>query len=178
MKKITSLPSVVAAIVALAAIVGLFVPYIGTTSEYADYFESVEDQKIFDTADITAGDMADPSLFDYAKTYWQAGEEIFGDKAEGIFYAILFTSPGIFGFFALLCALRKKGIPLILQSLIIGGLSYLINWDTVERGIMPMNGRVWGVSHLLYYPIAGVLLVCGIWIFIVKHQAKKLAKTK
>lgn len=160
----------------MVAIAGLFLPYIGSTPEYADYLNSVSNQKPFDTADITAASSVDLSLYEYAKTYWQGSDEIFGSKAGGVFYAILFASPGIFGFFALLCALRKKGIPLILQSLIIGGLSYLINWDVVDRGIMPYDGRVWGISHSLYYPVAGMLLICGVWIFIAKHKMKKMKK--
>ena len=176
MKNRALLPCIIAAIVAMVAIAGLFLPYIGSTPEYADYLNSVSNQKPFDTADITAASSVDLSLYEYAKTYWQGSDEIFGSKAGGVFYAILFASPGIFGFFALLCALRKKGIPLILQSLIIGGLSYLINWDVVDRGIMPYDGRVWGISHSLYYPVAGMLLIFGVWIFIAKHKMKKMKK--
>lgn len=177
MKNRALLPCVIAAVVAMVAIAGLFLPYIGSTTEYADYLKSVSSQKPFDTADITAAASVNLSLYEYAKTYWQGSDEIFGSKAEGVFYAILFASPGIFGFFALLCALRKKGIPLILQSLIIGCLSYLISWDVVDRGIMPHYGHVWGISHTLYYPVAGILLICGVWIFIAKHKMKKMKRT-
>lgn len=161
----------------MISIAGLFLPYIGSTPEYADYLNSVSNQKPFDTADITAATSVDLSLYEYAKTYWQGSDEIFGNKAVGVFYTIIFVSPGIFGFFALLCALRKKGIPLILQSLIIGGSSFLINWDLVDRGIMPYDGRVWGIAHSLYYPVAGILLICGVWIFIAKRKIKKTKRT-
>ena len=177
MKNRILLPCIVAAITAMISIAGLFLPYIGSTPEYADYLNSVSNQKPFDTADITAATSVDLSLYEYAKTYWQGSDEIFGNKAVGVFYTIIFVSPGIFGFFALLCALRKKGIPLILQSLIIGGLFFLINWDVVDRGIMPNYGRVWGISHVLYYPVAGILLICGVWIFIVKRKMKKINRT-
>lgn len=177
MKNRTLLPCIVATIAAMISIAGLFLPYIGSTPEYADYLNSVSNQKPFDTADITAATSVDLSLYEYAKTYWQGSDEIFGNKAVGVFYTIIFVSPGIFGFFALLCALRKKGIPLILQSLIIGGSSYLISWDVVDRGIMPNYGRVWGISHVLYYPVAGILLICGVWIFIVKRKMKKINRT-
>ena len=168
MKNRILLPCIVAAITAMISIAGLFLPYIGSTPEYADYLNSVSNQKPFDTADITAATSVDLSLYEYAKTYWQA---------VGVFYTIIFVSPGIFGFFALLCALRKKGIPLILQSLIIGGLFFLINWDVVDRGIMPYDGRVWGIAHSLYYPVAGILLICGVWIFIAKRKIKKTKRT-
>ena len=177
MKNRILLPCIVAAITAMISIAGLFLPYIGSTPEYADYLNSVSNQKPFDTADITAATSVDLSLYEYAKTYWQGSDEIFGNKAVGVFYTIIFVSPGIFGFFALLCALRKKGIPLILQSLIIGGSSFLINWDVVDRGIMPYDGRVWGIAHSLYYPVAGILLICGVWIFIAKRKMKKTKRT-
>lgn len=177
MKNRILLPCIVAAIAAMISIAGLFLPYIGSTPEYADYLNSVSNQKPFDTADITAATSVDLSLYEYAKTYWQGSDEIFGNKAVGVFYTIIFVSPGIFGFFALLCALRKKGIPLILQSLIIGGLFFLINWDVVDRGIMPYDGRVWGIAHSLYYPVAGILLICGVWIFIAKRKMKKTKRT-
>ena len=173
MKKRTLLPCIVAAMVAMISIAGLFLPYIGSTAEYADSLKSISDRQVFDTVNLTAADFAELSLYEYAKAYWQGGNEIFRSEAEGIFYAILSASPGIFGFFALLCAIRRKGIPLILQSLFIGGAIYLVNWDVVDRGIMPYDGRVWGISHTLYYPIAGMLLICGIWIFVVKHKTKK-----
>lgn len=176
MKNHTLIPCIIAAIAAIVSIVGLFLPYIGSTPEYAEYLKSTSAQKPFDSVEITASESVELSLYEYAKTYFQGGEEIFKSKAEGIFYAVLFASPGIFGFFALLCSLRRKGIPLFIQSVIIGGLSYLINWDVIDRGIMPHYGRVWGIAHNLYYPIAGILLICGIWIFIAKHKTKKAKK--
>ena len=177
MKNRILLPCIVAAITAMISIAGLFLPYIGSTPKYADYLNSVSNQKPFDTADITAATSVDLSLYEYAKTYWQGSDEIFGNKAVGVFYTIIFVSPGIFGFFALLCALRNKGIPLILHSLSIGGSSFLINWDLVDRGIMPYDGRVWGIAHSLYYPVAGILLICGVWIFIAKRKIKKTKRT-
>lgn len=173
MKSRVVIPRVIALIVALAAIAGLFLPYVRATEEYSEYLNSISDQKALEPTDLTATDIIELSLFEYAKTYYQGAEEIFHDKAEGIFYAVMFVTPGIFGFFALLCALRRKGIPMMLQALLVGGSIWLINWDVVDRGIMPDYRLVWGITHSMYYPIAVVLFICGAWIFCAKHKAKK-----
>lgn len=160
-------------IVSVVTIVGMFLPYIQSTPEYGEYLKSMSNQKPYDTVDITAEESVELSLYEYAKTYYQGRNEIFDDKTYGIFYAILFSTPGFFGILALLFSFCNKPVLIMLQSLLIGGAAYLINWDVIDRRIMPYDGRIWGVSHVLFYPCALILFVFGMLMFITKHRLKK-----
>ena len=173
MKKACILPRLVLFLISLVTIAGCFLPYISMTDEYRQYLDVIVDTKISDNIDITARDIKDISLFKYSKTYYQGRQEIFHDDASGIFYAVLFATPGFLGFLILCCSLRNRGIPVLLLSLLMGGIMYIINWDVLSRGIMPSSNAKWGISHTHYYPCAAILFVCGIWLIIAKRIAKK-----
>lgn len=173
MKNRLLLPHVIGMIISLVAIAGLFLPYIASTEAYGEYLKTLGPMKIYDTIDLTAQDTKELSLLEYSKTYYQGRQEIFRDDAEGIFYAVLFAAPGLLGLLTLICALRKRAIPMGILALLMGGVIYLINWDVVDRGIMPSADRVWGISHSLYYLCAAILFFCSIWLFIAKRKLKK-----
>lgn len=173
MKKRLLLPRLIGIMVSFVAIVGLFLPYIASTEEYGKYLEAKGTEKIYDHVDLTAQDVKELSLFEYSKVYYQGRQEIFRDDAEGIFYSVIFAAPGLLGLLTLICALRKRAIPMGILALLMGGAIYLINWDVVDRGIMPSMNRVWGISHSLYYPCAVILFLCSIWLFAAKRKAKK-----
>lgn len=173
MKDLCRVPKAIAIIVSIVTIIGLFLPYISATEDYASYLKTIKDQKIYESADMTAGDMREVSLFEYAKVYYQAGEEIFKDKNAGIFYSVMFGSPAILGLMLVLFAARKKPILMFLFSILLGLMLYLINWDVADRGIMPNYNRVWGIAHSMYYPCVAVLSGCSIWMFIVKRKMKR-----
>ena len=169
MKNKTWLPRLIAFVLSILAIAAMFVPFIKATPEYREYLESIADQSHYETVDFTASDFIELTLYEYARVYWQGGEEILGSKVTGYVAAIIYAAPGFFGILALLSILGKKGKLLMLQSLFVGGSAYLVNRDVIDRGIMPDSHMVWGIAHYIYYPIAVLLLACGIWIFVVKH---------
>lgn len=175
MKKI-SLPRLIIIVAAICAIIAFFLPYISATDEYRSYINSRSDEKPFDTVNITVGEMADMSLFTYAKTYFQGGEELLRSKDSGIFYGILMSSVAGFAVLIILAALGEKPILTLILDILMAGSFYLINWDFVDRRIMPDSNRVWAISYYLYYPLAAIIAVCAIWMFVVKHKAKKEAK--
>ena len=169
----TTFPRVLAVIASLVAIVAFFLPFISATPEYAKYMDTRASEKIYDSTDITVGDMKDMSLFEYAKVYAQAGQEIYHDPSAGIFYAVLIGAIGVAAVLTLLFALGKKPVLMMIFSIVMGGVFYLVNWDFIDRRIMPDSNRVWGISHSLYYPCAALLLICAIWLFIAKRTENK-----
>ena len=174
MRKPYTLPRIISALVSLVAILGLFLPYLSSTEEYGKYLEGRGEDKVYESADLTAAEMKELSWFEYSKVYYQSRDEMYsGESYIGIFYAVLFAAPGILGVLTLLCAMGKKATLMGLLSILMGISLRLINWDVVDRGIMPSSGMVWGISHVLYYPCAVVLFVCAIWLFIAKRRAKK-----
>lgn len=168
-------PQIIAMLLAIAAIAAFFLPYISSTEEYSHYIESRATEKVFQSADLTVGDMKDMSLFEYAKVYLQARQEIFRDDAAGILYTVLIGAIGVGAVLAFLCAWGKKPILLMMMTLLMGGAFYVTNWDFMDRRIMPDSNRVWGISHEMLYPVAVLLLICAVWMFIAKRMDKKHA---
>ena len=167
------LPRLIAVIVALIAIVGFFLPFISATQDYCEYMADQVDDKPFDGVDITVGEIMDMSLFKYARVYFQGGEAFFGSGGMGTFYGVLMCLiPGL-ALLVLLAAWREKPVLTLILDFLMGGAFYIVNWDFVDRGIMPSGDRVWAIAHHLYYPLAAIIAVCAIWMFIVKRQMKK-----
>ncbi len=165
-------PQLIAIVVALIAIVSFFLPFISATKEYSEYLDLRADEKVYNSSDLKVGDMKNLSLFDYAKVYLQAGKEIYRDQGTGIFYAILIGLVAVLAVLILLFALGKKPVAMIIFSILLGIDFFLINWDFTDRRIMPDSNRVWGIAHYAFYPIAVILLVCGIWILVEKKKLK------
>lgn len=179
MKNRTLLPRWIAAILSLIAIVGMFLPYIDFTDDYTEYLESLGAKQMFEAVDYTAHDLADGlSLYDYCVIYGKGWDEVFHSKDSGIFYTVVFAMPGALAALTLLCALRNRPTLMGLFSMMMGGMQYLINWDVVDRGIMPSYNAVWGVVHVYFYPCAAALFLCALWLFVAKHRMKKLRRRK
>jgi len=170
-----NIPRMIAIIAAIIAIVAFFLPYISATDDFRTYINAHADEKVYSTVDLTIGDMADMSLFTYARVYFQAGEEVLCSKDSGIFYGVLMSSIAGFALLIALSALGKKPVLTLINDILMVGAFYLVNWDFLDRGIMPDSRRVWAISHSIYYPLAAVIAVCAIWMFIEKRKAKKAA---
>lgn len=175
MTKKLLIPRTIAIVVAIMAIISFFLPFISATKEYSEYLDLRADEKVYSSSDLKVGDMKNLSLFNYAKVYLQAGKEIYRDQSAGTFYAILIGAVAVFAILILLFALGKKPVPMIIFSLLMGIDFFLINWDFTDRRIMPDSNRVWGIAHYAYYPIAIILLICGIWMLVEKKKAKRQA---
>ena len=166
-------PQIIAMLAAIVAIVAFFFPFISATEEYAQYIDSRATERVYPSTNITIGDMKYMSLYEYARVYYEARQDIFHDDASGVFYAAFIGSIALFAFLAFLFAWVKRPVLLLLNGLLIGGAFYAINWDFADRRIMPDSNRVWGISHKLIYPVAAILIVCAIWMFIAKRIEKK-----
>ena len=166
------LPRLIAMIAALIAIVGFFLPFISATQDYREYMADQTDDKPFDGVDITVGEIMDMSLFKYARVYFQGGEAFFGSGGMGTFYGVLMCLiPGL-ALMVLLAAWRGKPVLTLILDLLMGGAFYIVNWDFVDRGIMPSGDRVWAIAHHLYYPLAAIIAACAVWMFIVRRRTK------
>ena len=176
MNKKLSLLRLIAMIAALCAIVAFFLPYISATEDYRTYMASRADEKPFDGVDITVADMMDMSLFEYARVYYQGGETFFRSSGSGVFYGVLISAIAGFALLTLLAAWRKRPFLTLICDLLMGGSFYLVNWDFVDRRIMPDSDRFWGIAYHLYYPLAVVIAICAVWMLVVKRRMKKAAR--
>jgi len=73
----------------------------------------------------------------------------------------------------LLAAWGKKPILTLILDFLMASAFYLINWDFVDRRIMPDSRRAWAISYNLYYPLAAIIAICAIWMIIEKRRAKR-----
>ncbi len=71
-------------------------------------------------------------------------------------------------------ALGKKPILTLFWDILMAGAFWAINWDIVDRGIMPSGDAVWGIAYYVYYPVAAIISVAAIWMFTIKKRNKKL----
>ena len=167
------IPFIIALIVSLIAIASFVLPYITSTKEYREYLESQGDKHTSDAVDMTYRAMKDISLFEYAKAYFQGGKEILHDETAGIFYGVLMSSVGVVSILVLLAVLRKKPILTFLLNALLGGVCYLVNWDFIDRGILPRSNYIWGISYYMLYACIPVIAFCAIWMFVAKRKLKK-----
>lgn len=166
-------PRAIAMFLAIIAIAAFFQPYINATEEYCRILDLAGSKKVYSTADLTFSDMKRMTLFDYAKVYLQAGQEIFPDDTIRIIYTALYGSIVVIAFLAFLFAMGRKPFLLLLSTLLLGGAAYLINLDFLQRGIMPDNNQVWGIAHEILLPVSELLLVFAVWMLIAKRIDKK-----
>ena len=171
MRKSLSVCRLLAILFSVALIGSFFLPFIGSTKEYKEYLELFGDKKAFASSDITISEMSEISLFEYTRLYFEVGEEVYGRKEAAIIYTVLLGSIGVFGILSLLWSLLKKPILLALNSILTGLALYVILWDFKDRGIMPDKQRVWGASYYIIFPLAAILLICAIWMFIAKKKS-------
>ena len=172
-QKVPVLPRLVIVIAALIAIAAFFLPYISATDSYREYMETRADEKVYESASLTVRGMEDMSLFEYASVYAQAGKEIFRSADAGTFYAVLIGAIGVSALLILLAGAKGKPILTIFLDLVMGGAFWAINWDVTDRGIMPNSNHVWGIAYQLYYPLAVIIAISAIWLFVAKRKAKK-----
>jgi hypothetical protein len=166
-------PFTIALLASLITVTAFFLPYISSTEDYAKYLASRADEHPFDTVNITLGDMKDLSLFEYTKIYFLGGQEIMQSEFAGIFYGALISSIGILSLLVLLGVIKKKPIMTFFFTALMAGVCYNLNWDFVDRGIMPGSNSLWGVSYYLFYICAAVIALSAIWMFVAKRRMKK-----
>ena len=174
MEKKLTMPRVLIIISAMITMCAFFLPYISQTGDARAYYLAHDTAKLFDNVEMTASDMADISIFEYAKVYFLAGEETLKSKDAGISYGCLFSSLAIFSLLIMLCAVGKMPILIMLWDALMAGAFWIINWDIAGRGIMPVSTAEWGTAYYIYYPVAAVIAICAIWMFVIKRHNKKI----
>lgn len=176
MEKELTVPKLIAILAAVVALVTFFLPLISFKDSMREYYLSRADEKAFESLDMTYGEMVDISMYDYARVYFEAGEEVMRSKDMGILYGCLTSSVAVFALLIILSALGKKTIlTLILDALFAGAFAVII-WDFNDRGIMPVSTADWGIAYFVFYPVAVIIALAAIWMFVVKHKNKKQKK--
>ncbi len=167
-------PKRIALFAAIVAIIAFFLPLVSQTEGSREYYMSRSDEKALESLNITFGDMLDISMFEYVRVYFSAEEaELHMSQGAGTFYGCLISSIALLALLIILCAMKSKPVLTLVFDAALAGIFASIVWDFGDRGIAPSSSLEWGIAYNLYYPIAVIIAVCAVWMFIVKRKIKK-----
>ncbi len=172
MKNSIGVCRIIAILLSAALIGAFFLPLISAIKEYGEAMDLIGDEKVMEGSDIKVSDIKNLSLFEYTRVYIDRFKEGIS-KDSSLFNAVLYGILGVLGLLSLLWAAVKKPVLLALNSLLAGGAAFLVLKDIELKGVMPDSNHVWGISYYLLYPLAAALLLCAVWMFVVKRNMKK-----
>ena len=167
----TTAATAIMVVAALALVVSFFLPYASATEEYREAVSAAPDFVVSEEAGVTAGDLVDVSLFEYARLYASAPE--FGESGVYAVYVPLFVSEGVLSLLALLFAALRKPIPTMVATLLAAGILALLNWDFSDRGVITGEQYAQGVAHWTYLAAVVLSLASAVWLLTLKVRAKR-----
>lgn len=166
---IVVMATIAAAVLLVAA---FFLPYAAGTPEFREGLASMPVNPYSETLGMSNEELADISLFEYARIYGASGELGMGD-AFAMIYLPLTAAEGVMGVLTLLFAALRKPIPVIVFSALTVALTFLLNWDFEDRGVIPSSSYDWGVARWAYL-VAGIAAIAlAIWQIVLRRQLKR-----
>lgn len=167
------IPFIVTLIGAAFMFITIFLPYSTANKERAEKLKAYPDQIVYEELDMTAEDMINISMVEYANVYSNLSEQIWGDTSYGIFYIALVALIGIFSLLSVLFSALKKPIAVVVFSLLALGVFCIQNFDYTDRGVIPSSTYDWGAAYYVFYIAFAVTFVGAIWMLVSKIIQKK-----
>lgn len=172
-KHMSHLPVVVALVGAVLMAISIFLPYSSATKEYAENLNAYPDVVIYEDLDMTAKDIVDMSMVEYATVYSELSEELWGDASNGAIYVTLVVLIGGFALLTALFAALKKPIATAIFGLLSFGVFSLQNVDYTDRGVVPSSSYEWGFGYYLFFIAIALVVVGSIWMLVSKIRNKR-----
>lgn len=163
--------SVATMVAALLLVVAFFLPYAAGVDEYRETLGALSANPYSEVLGMSNEDLADISLLEYARIYGASGELGMPEEFAAV-YVPLTVAPAVLGALTLLFAVLRKPIPSILFSVLTVALTFLLNWDFEDRGVIPSDTYDWGVARWVYLAAGVAVIVCAIWQIVLRRQAK------
>ena len=170
------IPFVAALVGAIIMLATVFLPYATATEDYAEVLGSYPDEIVYEELDMTAKDIMNISMVEYAIVYGNLSEQFWGDAAHGIMYVVLVALIGGFSLLAVLFAVLKKPIAVMIFDILAFGVFSLQNWDYTDRGVIPSSSYDWGAGYYIFYIAAVIVLVGAVWMLVTKIRTKRQLK--
>lgn len=168
MRTIASVATIVAALLLVAA---FFLPYASGTQEFREGLSSMSANPYSETLGMSNEDLADISLFEYVRVYSASGELGMGDAFAAV-YVPLMVAPAALGVLTLLFAALRKPIPSVVFSLLTVALTFLLNWDFEDRGVIPSSNYDWGIARWVYLVAGIAVIACAVWQVVLRKQSR------
>lgn len=170
MRKIAVVVSIVAAALLVAA---FFLPYAAGTQDYRESLDSMWGNPYEEVLGMSSDDLADVSLFEYARIYSASGE--LGMSEEfAVVYVPLTVAAAVLGAITLLFAALRKPIPAIVFSVLTILLTFALNWDFEDRGVIPSTNYDWGIARWVYLVAGVAVIACAIWQIVLRKRMRLL----
>ena len=143
--QVKTIAAVAGAVAAALLVVAFFLPYAAAVDEYREALGAMSANPYSETLGMSNEDLADISLFEYARIYSAAGELGMGDAFAAV-YVPFTVAPAVLGVLTLLFAALRKPIPSMVFSVLTVAMTLLLNWDFEDRGVIPSDSYDWGVA--------------------------------
>lgn len=166
-----SIPVIVGIVCAALIVVALFLPYATATSDGAAYLENHSGQSVMQGFDLTADQMANMSLVDFARAYLALAEHSC-QQLSGIYMGLVVAMAAAALFMAL-CFAKRRPIGVLVFDVLAFGIFSLQNADYASRGVVPSANYDWGIAYYLVFAVLAVAVLAAIWLLVEKKRAKK-----
>ena len=146
-------------IACVISFIGLLLPYESSIGEYKEYLQENPDTINVKEVNLTNKDVVDISMIENFKVYsyamnnsegnsWLSGES----TINFVLTIVLIASIVL----VLLFTLFNKRILSMIFGMLLLGSSLLMNYDIVDRGVIPSTQYTYGISYYLY-PIMAII---------------------
>ena len=168
MRTIASVATIVAALLLVAA---FFLSYASGTQEFREGLSSMSANPYSETLGMSNDDIADLSLAEYVRIYSAAGELGMPEEFATV-YVPLTVAPAALGVLTLLFAALRKPIPSAVFSVLTVSLTFLLNWDFEDRGVIPSSNYNWGIARWVYLVAGIAVIACAVWQIVLRKQSR------
>lgn len=162
-------------VLGLFALGGLFLPYEKSIGEYREKLQEYPDMVNIQEVDFKNSDVIDISIMENFKVYQYAVENSNGNDwlyGESLINIILTITLIVSTILVLIFAIFNKKVLIIIFDVILAISSLAMNYDIVDRGVIPSSKYTYGISYYLYIIITVIILICSIILIIKRNQPK------
>lgn len=167
---------IVILVVCFIALIGLFLPYERSIGEYRQSLKDNPTRMNIEEVNFKNKDVVDISIIENFKVYSYTMNNSSGNdwmQGESIINVIITIALIVSIILIILFALLNKSVLTIIFSIVMGISSLLMNYDIVDRGVIPSSKYTYGLTYYLYIPLAIIILVCSIVNIINNKKQKK-----
>ncbi len=156
--------------------VTVFLPYSTAIDERAEFIKNMPDAVIYEDLDMTASDLYNVSMIEYAKVYSGLSEQLLGNSLYGVIYVIFVSLIGGLSLISLLFALVRKPIAVVVFNLMAFAVFLMQNWDYTDRGVIPSSSYGWGIGYYIFFFGTVIAIIGAILMLIAKIKSKEIEK--
>ena len=141
-------------------------PYATVTAEGAAFLENHSGQTFMLGFDMTADQLANMSMVDFARAYAALGEN--SNMPLGPIYVGLVAAIAVFALLMVLCFAKRHPIGALVFDMLAFGVFSLQNADYASRGVVPSANYDWGIAYYVLFAVLAVAALAAIWLCVGK----------